>query len=117
MEIIYLYACAEGSAHLTIVHALHLPEPVKKPKSEGCVPTLRSGPLAALRFGSTWKKERIMPSSVATMSALARSTFAPKCLMKDRSPVHGCSPISNQQLAYWPMLYLLFIEKLPNIVQ
>ena len=57
-----------------------------------CVPPLRSGPLAALRLevrGRKKKKkkekERIMPSLVATMSALARThhvraqrtTFAP----------------------------------------
>ena len=55
-----IHACAEVGAHLPIVHALRLPEPTKKPKSEGCVPPLRSGPLPALIFGNTWKeKERI----------------------------------------------------------
>ena len=73
------YAYAEGGAHVPIAHALRLPEPIKKPKSEGCVPLLRSGPLAALRFGCMWKErrkkeERIMPSLVASMSALARTT-------------------------------------------
>ena len=38
------------SPNLHIAHALHLPEPTKKSKSEGCVPPLRFGPLAALRF-------------------------------------------------------------------
>ena len=46
-----------GGAYLPIAHALRLTEPTKKPKSEGCVPTPRSGPLATLRFGSTWKEE------------------------------------------------------------
>ena len=45
------YACSEGGAHLPIAHKLRLPEPTKNPKSEGCVPPLRSGPLAAFRFG------------------------------------------------------------------
>ena len=73
-----------GGAHLSIVHTHRLQEPTKKTKSEGCVPLLRSGPLAALRFGSTCieeeeerKEERIMPSLVATTPALARTTFAP----------------------------------------
>ena len=52
------YMCADGGAHLPIVHALRLPEPTQKTKSEGCVPPLRSGSLAALRFGSTWKERR-----------------------------------------------------------
>ena len=51
------YACAEGGAHLPIAHALCLPEPTKKNKSEG-VPPLRSGPLAALRFVSKWKERK-----------------------------------------------------------
>ena len=44
--------------------------------TQSCVPTLRSGPLAAFRFGSTWKEEkeeRILPSLVATTNALART--------------------------------------------
>ena len=36
-----------------IAHALRLPETTKKSEYEGCVPPLRSGPLAVLRFGST----------------------------------------------------------------
>ena len=51
------YVCAEGGVHLSIAHTLHLPEPTKQPKSEGCVPPLRSGPFAAVRFGSTWKEK------------------------------------------------------------
>ena len=46
-----VYACAEGSDHLPIAHALRLPEPTNKKTSSGCVPPLRSGPLAALTFG------------------------------------------------------------------
>ena len=53
----------------------------QKNKSEGCVPLLRSGPLAALRLGrrkvsrrkEKERKERIMPSLMATTSALART--------------------------------------------
>ena len=60
------------------VHALRLPEPTKKDKYEGCVPKLHSGPLAALRFGSTcMEKERKMPSLVVAMSAPACTPFAP----------------------------------------
>ena len=50
-----------GGTHLPIAHTLRLPEPTKKPKSLGCVPPLRSGPVATLRFGRrkvcAWKKE------------------------------------------------------------
>ena len=56
-EYVDRYACAERGDHLPIAHALRLPEPTKKNKSTGCVPTLLSGPLAGRRFGST-RKER-----------------------------------------------------------
>ena len=56
------YAYAEGGTHLPISHALRLPEPTQKTKSEGCVHPLRSGPLVALRFGSMWKEK--MPTFV-----------------------------------------------------
>ena len=55
---------AEGGAHLHIVNALRLPELTKKTKPEGCVPPLRSGPLAALRFGflgQLWQAESEHP--------------------------------------------------------
>ena len=52
--------CAEGGAHLPIVHALRLPESTNKMKCEGCVPPLLSGPLAAsdLEVHGRKKEER-----------------------------------------------------------
>ena len=52
------FVCAEGGPHLPIAHALSLPEATKKPESLGFVPPLRSGPLAALKFGSMWKERK-----------------------------------------------------------
>ena len=68
------YACTEGGAPLPIAHALRLPEPTNKPKSDGGVPPLGPGPLAALRFGNTCmerrKKKKNNAKFVATTSTL-----------------------------------------------
>ena len=52
------YACAEGCAHLTIAHALHLPEPTQKNKSEGNQRTgvkRRDSVLRFVFFGWLWQ--------------------------------------------------------------
>ena len=85
--------CAEGGANLPIAHALCLPEPTKKTNLR--VVSLRFAPVLwppsylEVRGRKERKKEegkkeegkkeegRIMPSLVATTSALTRTTFAP----------------------------------------
>ena len=63
-----------GHAHLPIVQALRLPEPTKKPnlRAVTCVEEERK------------KEERIMPSLVATTSALARTPWLPLQLWEHR---------------------------------
>ena len=74
IKINFEYACAEGGAHFPIAHALRLPEPTKNTKSEGCVPPIRSGPLAALRFVST-QKEREKKEKICVRTICVRMHY------------------------------------------